>query len=260
MRAAQPDLVSRLATLVSRERRTRFAGGALSQFWAFLTPLSWIAFVVIIFRILNRSPAIYVPPEIFVATGVLPYIVFRQTIASISRTPAAHRYMKYISGIKDADLITATALTELVNALVIATVLFVAISIAFFVPVPNNPAGVLIALTVGWFLATGIGRFIAVVGMLSDSFARSVPILLRPVFWLSGIFYTATELPGAAQELLWFSPTLHVTELLRESYFIGYTSPISTMLYPVLFGATFFLISYPIEWHIIRNRLSKERL
>ncbi|MEO0773167.1 MAG: ABC transporter permease [Pseudomonadota bacterium] len=260
MTPTRPSLLSRLSTLIRRERQTRFAGGALGTLWAYLTPLSWIAFLVIIFKLLNRAPPIYVPAEIFVATGVLPYIVFRQTITSLSRTLTANRYLRYIRPINGNDLIAASALSELITAIVTATVVFVLISVLFTIPGPDNPARVLIALFVVWVLAMGIGRFIAVVGMASDSFARSVPILLRPMFWISGIFYTATELPGPVLDILWYSPTFHVTEFLREGYFIGYTSPIANVTYPLLFGAAFLILSYPIEWAITRNRWSRARL
>lgn len=254
------SLFSRLATLVKRERRTRFAGGALGGWWTYLTPLSWIAFVVIVFQLLNRAPPIYVEPEIFVATGVLPYIVFRQTITSLSRTLPANRYLRYVQPVNENELLLASAMSELFNALTTAVIVFTLLSVVFSIAAPNRVDAVIIALMTGWFLAAGIGRFIAVIGMASDSFARFVPIMLRPIFWISGIFYTATELPSSVQAALWYSPTFHVTELLREGYFIGYTSPISDMYYPLTIGALFFILSFPIERLIILNRLSRARL
>jgi len=80
------------------------------------------------------------------------------------------------------------------------------------------------------------------------------------MFWLSGIFYTATELPGAVQDILWYSPLLHVTEAVREGYFLGYQSPVSNLWYPVCVAGIFFLISLPIEGAITRNRLARRRL
>jgi len=260
MTVPTPSLFSRIGTLVRRERQTRFAGGALGLLWAYLTPLSWIAFVVIVFRLLGRVPPIYVAPEIFVATGVLPYIIFRQTITSLGRTLPANRYLRYIKPVDENELLMASAISELINAFIMSAMVFLLLTTVFGIPGPHQLGGVAFVFGVAWFLASGVGRLFAAIGRASDSFARAVPILLRPMFWLSGIFYTATELPGSVQDILWYSPTFQVTELLREAYFIGYTSPISDLYYPLLFGGICFALAFPIEKAILKNGLSRERL
>lgn len=252
--------IARLGALVERERRTRFAGGAIGHFWAYLTPIAWIAFVVVLFWTLNRAPPIYVAPEIFVATGILPYLAFRQTITSLTRAIPANRSLLYLRPVQAHDLLLATALREAINLTITAFVIFAGISILFDVSAPADPAGVILGLALAWFLACGLGRFIAVIGLISDSFARFVPILLRPVFWLSGIFYTATELPGAAQAALWYSPILHITEIVREGYFLGYHSPIATAWMPLAVGAGFYLIAAPLEAYVIVRKKARYRL
>ena len=103
-----PGTFSRIVTLLERERRTRFAGGMVGYLWAYITPVVWIGFVVILFRVLERSPPIYVGPEVFVATGILPYISFRQSVTSLSRSIAAQRHMRYIQPVGINDILTAT--------------------------------------------------------------------------------------------------------------------------------------------------------
>lgn len=252
--------IARLGALVERERRTRFAGGAIGHFWAYLTPIAWITFVVVLFWTLNRAPPIYVAPEIFVATGILPYLAFRQTITSLTRTIPANRSLLYLRPVQAHDLLMATALREAINLTITACMIFAAISILFDVPAPANPEGVILGLALAWFLACGLGRFIAVLGLISDSFARFVPILLRPVFWLSGIFYTATELPSAIQDALWYSPILHITEIVREGYFLGYHSPMATAWMPLAVGAGFYLIAAPLEGYVIARKKARYRL
>jgi len=260
MIATQAHLTQRIGALIERERRTRFAGGALGYLWAYVTPLMWIAFVVVLFRLLDRVPPLFVGAEIFVASGFLPYLIFRQTITTLSRTVPANRYMLYVRPVCVNDLLLASALLEGFNVTVTALLVFGAVTIAFRADLPADVAQVILGLCVAWLLGVGVGRFVAVVGLYSDSFARAVPIILRPMFWLSGIFYTATELPGVVQQVLWFSPLLHITETVREGYFLGYASPISDLWYPCLIAAGFFLISIPIEQAITQHRLARRRL
>lgn len=251
---------SRLGALIEREGSTRFSGGAIGHLWAYLTPIAWISFVVILFHALNRTPPIYVPAEIFVATGILPYLAFRQTITSLSRAIPANRSLLYIHPIKLHDLLAASALREGLNLMISALVIFGCIGLIYGNAPPTNPGHVILGLALAWLLAVGVGRFIAVIGLISDSFARFVPILLRPVFWISGIFYTATELPTSVQDALWYSPLLHITEITREGYFLGYRSPIADVWYPLIVAAGFYIVSAPIESYVTRNRSARYRL
>lgn len=255
-----PSAFDRIMILIERERKTRFAGGFLGYLWAYITPSVWIAFIVGLFWALERLPPIHVGLEIFVATGVLPYVFFRQTVTSMSRTLSAHRYMLYFRSVAQDDILWATMLLEAFNLLLSAVLIFGAVTIVFGSGLPDSVPSVMFGLSLAWMLGCGFGRFVAYGGQLSDTFARMVPLILRPFFWLSGIFYIAAEIPGRAQELLWFSPFLHVTEIIREGYFLGFTSDFADPWYPFVVAAGFYLTSIPLEQFAKRHRIMRGRL
>ena len=237
----------RLEKRMRRERRIRFAGGRLGYAWAYLMPVAWIVAVVVFFQLLQRTSPIAAPTAIFVATGILPYIMFRQTITSMMRSPSANRYMIYFRPTSISEILFASALLELINFLIVSVVIFGTISLVFDVPVPDDPFKVALALLVTWFFAFGFGRFAAIAGRMSDSFQRALPIVLRPLFWISGIFYIAAELPAPAQAILWYSPLFHTIEYLREGFFLGFSSTISELYYPLSLGLGFLILSAILE-------------
>jgi capsular polysaccharide transport system permease protein len=255
-----PNALTRIAVLMERERRTRFSGGKLGYLWAYITPVVWIALIVALFWVLQRTPPIHVRAEIFIATGILPYLVFRQTVTALSRTLTASRYMRYLRPVSNSDIMSATMLLEAFNMLTTAVLIFGGVTVLFGSLLPASMPGVFFSLALAWGIGCGVGRFVAAAGLLSDSFARAVPLILRPLFWLSGIFYTATDLSQEIQNLLWYSPFLHITELVRQSYFLGYTSPIASIWYPIAVGAFFFLASVPLEIFATRRRIMRGRL
>ncbi len=255
-----PGALTRIAVLLERERRTRFSGGNLGYLWAFITPVVWIGLIVALFWFLQRTPPIHVGPEIFIATGILPYLIFRQTVTSLSRTLAANRYMRYLRPVSNNDILTATMMLEAFNMLATSALIFLGVTFLFGSALPASLPGLGLALGLAWLLGCGIGRFVAAAGLLSDAFARSVPLVLRPLFWLSGIFYTATDLSKTLQDLLWYSPFLHVTELVREAYFLGFVSPMATIWYPVAVATAFYLASVPLEQFATRRRIMRNRL
>jgi capsular polysaccharide transport system permease protein len=255
-----PGAFDRIMILLDRERKTRFAGGLFGYLWAYITPSVWIAFIVGLFWALDRTAPIHVGLEIFVATGVLPYVFFRQTVTSMSRTLSAQRYMLYFRTVTQDDILWATMLLEGFNLMLSAVLIFGAVTVIFGSGLPSSGPGVMFGLGLAWMLGCGFGRFVAYGGQLSDTFARMVPLVLRPFFWLSGIFYVAAELPGRIQDILWFSPFLHVTEIIREAYFLGFTSNFADVWYPFVIAAGFYLASIPLERFAKRHRIMRGKL
>lgn len=250
----------RIGALAFRERLTRYAGGWLGPYWAQITPLVWIAFLVILFQLLNRAPPILTHPAIFVATGVLPYLLLRQMVTSLARSVIAHRHLRNIQPVCHNDILVGTGFIEALNLVVSVCLIFGLLVSIDMAPLPNNPAAVALAFLQLLFLSWGLGRLIAIVGLLSDSWARIFPIVLRPLFWISGIFYTATELPLALREWLSWNPLFHITEAVRDGYFGGYTSPFESSLYPTLCAAVLFLMSTSIETVMHQRNAERYRL
>lgn len=250
----------RLIALCVRDQKTRFAGGALGYLWAYFNPIFWIAFVVVFFNVVGRLPPINVGAEIFVATGILPYAMFRQVNSSQIRTVSANRYMRYLRPVSDIELMEASALLELLNVALTSLIIFGGIIFIFDAPLPAYLRVVYIAMGTAWFLGVGVGSLFSVLSKMSDSFARAVPILLRPMFWVSGIFYTATELSADLQAIFWWNPLFHSIELLREGFFLGYASPIANAWYPIYFGAICMLIAVFIEFRAQTEKRGRHRI
>jgi len=258
----EPDapFLQRIGTLIRRERATKFSGGVVGYLWAYLTPAVFIALIVVSFKILHRSSPIYTSTELFVATGILPYVLFRQTITSMARTVIANRYIVYFQPVSITELFLAAALLELLNLIVTVVLIFSLIMIFFGGASPADPLGVIIGFVMAWAVGVGFGRFAAALGQWSDTFARMAPLILRPMFWISGIFYTATELPGSAIEILWYNPLFHAIELVREGFFLGYKSQISSIWYPATFALIFYLMSLVVERYVVNTRRARHRL
>lgn len=250
-----PGAFGRILILLDRERRTRFAGGALGYLWAYITPVVWIALIVGLFVHLQRTPPIDAELAVFVATGILPYVAFRQTVTALSRVLQAHRHLRYLPGVSTDSILWAAMLLEAFNVTFSALLIFGAITILSGSDLPASVAGVVSAFAVTWVLSIGVGRFVAIGGQLSNTFARSVPLVLRPFFWLSGVFYVAAELPEPLQDLLWYSPFLHITEILREAYFLGFQSQFADVRVPLVTGAVLYLASMPLERFAADRRL-----
>ena len=238
---------STIHTIMLREVRCRFAGDPIGYAWAFLVPLLWVGTLMGFFTLLGRAPSIPVDTPAFIATGVVPYVLFRYTIASMARLPNTHRGLLHFAGVRVSDMLFAAAVLELLNAFIILALVWGFIALLFH-PIPiHDPLqayqGILLTAAIG----TSFGRFAAVLGMVSDTAKRMIPVILRPMFWISGIFFIATELPPGLMRYLYWNPLLHAIEITRAGVFLDYTSDFADVRLVLLISAGFLLASYILQ-------------
>ena len=245
---------STIHTIMLREVRCRFAGDPLGYAWTFLVPLLWIGTLMFFFTLLGRNPAIPVDTPTFIATGVVPYVLFRYTITSMSRVASTHRHLIHFGGVRVSDLLFAAALLEVLNAVVIFTMIWLLIAITFGPAPIHNPLEFINGLLLTAVFGTAVGRFTAILGMVSETAKRMVPVILRPMFWISGIFFTATELPSSLLPYLQWNPLLHAIEITRSGVFLNYTSTFATMAVPLGVSAIFLMASYIMQSAFGRSR------
>ena len=227
----------RIFALMRRERITRFAGGKLSEIWVYITPIFWIALVAGAFGILGRIVPITTDPALFVASGILPYAIFRQSITSMMRCIVANRLVLVMPSVSIPEVLIATAALELFTSFITSILVFSGISIIYGSSFPNQIENVVLAIFTAWLIGVSLGCLFVSFGTISDTVTRSVPIILRPVFWVSGVFYISAELPANILEILSYNPLLHSIEFLREGYFFSYNAVISSVSYPIYFSA-----------------------
>ena len=69
----------------------------------------------------------------------------------------------------------------------------------------------------------------------------------RPLFWFSGVFYTANGLPAVARDLMLYNPVLHVVEFVRSGWFIEYRSQHASVSYVCAWIVTLTFLGLVIE-------------
>ena len=222
-----------IAAVMRREIRTRFAGGSLGYGWAIILPVTWVLAIIVFFHWIGRAAPVAVPLPIFIASGMVPYLIFRQVVTSLMRIVRANRHLITLGPATEEDLLTAGAVLEILNIILVCVCLLLVLTLTSGVPLPPDPLIAIAGLLLAWALGVSAGRFAASLAYYSDTAQRLVPILLRPFFWISGIFFVAAELPMGAQEVLWFNPLLHIIEYLRSGLLPGFESTFAAPIVPV---------------------------
>ncbi len=228
------DTMRTLGNIVRREIATRFTGDALGYAWTYVMPLSSIGFIYLAFAYFGRVLPFDTDRLSFILSGMLPYLAFRFTVNAVVRARAMAQPLRVFAGVTPGLAYTAAALVEFYNGLLLFAVLMLLNFLAFGNLEIDDP---LLALT-GFSLAWALGATFAYAALGFARFAeilvRSINVVLRPLFFISGIFYTANELPGGVLDVLRYNPLLDAVELTRTGLFLSYTSRSAGIAYPLV--------------------------
>jgi capsular polysaccharide transport system permease protein len=209
--------------LILRETRTRFGKNQLGYLWALFEPLLIIATFYVVFMLGRRSPSAGMDIYSFIATGFVPYLMFKSTADRLGSAIDANRGLLFYPHVKPMDVVFARAILEAVTYVGVFLVLMGMHAMYHQRLVFDDALLVLSGLALAWGFGAALGMVFCSISVVSGIVDRTKSAIIRPFFWTSGIFFTANELPGVVREYLLYNPVFHAVELVRSGWFPDYT-------------------------------------
>lgn len=240
-----------VCALILREMATahgRVPGGYL---WAIIEPLLGIALLSAVFAITFQAPALGTSFPLFYASGLLPFLAFSDITNKLAQALNFSRplFAYPAVGVMDALLarfLLAAGTQMAVASLLLAGILFLSETRATpDIAVLAQAAGVLAVL------GFGIGAMNALLIGLLPLWQRIWAILMRPMFLVSGIFFTFEAVPLPWRDALWWNPLIHVVGLVRRGLYPGYDATYVSGLYVLALGLAVALLAGIglMRWH-----------
>lgn len=204
-----------LFALIVRELRTRFGRYRLGYFSAVLEPIAHVLLLSFIFSLRGRGDMGGIELPVLIITGIVPFILFRTIITRAMSAVEANSGLFGYRQVKPLDAALARVVLECLIHAGVLVLLFAGAAYFGYRATVRDPLTALAALG----LLTGLG---AGCGLIACAFAcryevtkRIVPVLLRPLYFLSGVFYTLEAVPAEVHVYLLWNPVLHAIELFR---------------------------------------------
>lgn len=218
-----------LTALLIREVRNRYGTFRGGYVWAVVQPL---AFVVV----LNESRALLgagdreiygVSGQYFLLIGILPYFMFQQSFHQAMGAMRSFRGVFNYREVRPIDIILVRSTIEFV--LLGLVLMLTMLGLHFFhKPVEfEDPLRFLAAIGLLFVFTQGLGLIADVYSTRSDNMRRVFMLLDRPLFFLSGVFFTLEVVPEGLREYLMWNPLAHAIDLGRGAMLSEYTSPCS---------------------------------
>ncbi|MFZ0612360.1 MAG: ABC transporter permease [Desulfobacterales bacterium] len=220
--------------LMLRETKTLFGKHKLGYLWALINA----AFSIGIFWAIRDFGGFHAPhgmsTPVFLVGGFIPWYLFSETVSSGMNAVGGNRALLGYPQVFPLDILTARALLQGAMYLcVMAVLLGVAQAMAYRVTL-RDPARVLEALVLSLLLGYGVGALCSALNLMWPTTARVVPLILRVMFFVSGLFFSVDALPLSAQRYLFFNPLSHLIESLRSGLSTGFSSRFVHL--PYVFG------------------------
>ncbi|MEQ9320393.1 MAG: ABC transporter permease [Polyangiaceae bacterium] len=240
--------------LVIRETRTRFGRHRLGYVWALVEPVLFIALFAGMYALMDRRMPYDLPVVAFLVTGFIPYLAFQKTAQQAMQAINGNKGLLFYPHVRPLDLVAARTALEIATHVVVFALLMAGAAMVDGVPRIDN----LLMATGGLLLGAGLGAALGMVlcglSVFSNSVERLIGPMMRPLFWVSALFFSTNEIPSDARNVLLYNPVLHVVELTRSGWFPGYDVPQVSLLYPALWIFILFYFGLTLE-RVARRRL-----
>lgn len=192
--------------------------------WAFVEPLLQVAFFTTLYYLKGRKELNNIPIPMLVITGVVPFILFRQITSGGAKALRQATPLFNYRLVQPIDPILAHTLHHTVFFVFTLTslVMFCHIYHFYFEQILILELITNIGLMILFSLGLSL-NFAVLIIMLPEA-RKIVPFFIRPLFFVSGIFFTAESISSDLRPYFLYNPLLHVTEITRSCFYYSYPS------------------------------------
>lgn len=217
--------------LMMRELKTRFGAKKLGYFWALAEPMAQGLVMGTMFTLIGRSSLSGVPVILFMVSGIVPFKFFSKLLTQLTGAVNANKSLFTYRQVSILDPVITRLIIEIATYIIVFCVLLAGLAWAGFkVEMQNFLEFVVINFLLITFGA-GLGLSLCVAAAYWEDVTKVVGMVMMPMLLISGVFFAATMIPQQYLYLLDWNPIFHALELIRESMFASYTSPVGDWQY-----------------------------
>jgi capsular polysaccharide transport system permease protein len=239
-----------LFALIVRDMNAKFGRSAGGYLWAIAEPLGGIVLLAIAFSLALRTPPIGTSFLFFYATGIIPFTLYGNIANRAASAVRNNRGLLSYAVVTPLDAVLAGAILELLTMSVVGLLLFSGIIVFDDVVVNFEPIRVVRAFAMAAVLGLGIGTLNCVLFGFFPTWKNVWGVLNRPLFLISGIFFTFNSAPPAMQAVLWYNPLSQIIGELRAGFYGSYRADYVSDLYVFGISLSLFVVgAYLLRRH-----------
>jgi capsular polysaccharide transport system permease protein len=223
--------------LILRETKSRYGNHKIGFLWALIEPLVSVSVFVAIFSNLRHDNPSGMPLVAFMLVGFISFALFRDPWGSMQSAISSGRNLLTFPQVTTFDVIIARGILEILVTLFVLVFLLYMAWLAGFEVRCERPLGVLMVCGLLAVLGLGVGFLLASLEPLFPSVKQfGAQVLGRPLYFSSGLFFTAESIPATVRHYLLYNPVLHMIELIRGEFFYEFETAYGSWFYASLWA------------------------
>ncbi|MEW6995928.1 ABC transporter permease [Colwelliaceae bacterium MEBiC 14330] len=220
--------------------------------WAVVSPLIMIAGMTAMRTFMSGGADAHgIPTAIFMVFGMVLIqsflTIFEKSSSAIKKNKPLYAFRQ----VQPISSVIGIALFELfVKIFVIFTIVIIAFVIKLEISI-NYPIAVIINFLQVWLIAVSLGLLFALAACYVPEIKKIQQLFTRPLFFISGIFFSLQDIPPEYWPYLNWNPLLHAVELTRYAAYPAYGNAGVSEFYLNMFticSVFLALACYHISW------------
>jgi capsular polysaccharide transport system permease protein len=202
--------------LLFKDFRVKTSNGRLGLVWVAIEPAIHILVLGSLWYLAGRTAIAGMNIGLFLATGVLPYLIVRRSLQDIPSALGASDSFYNYQQVKPVDAVIARFILDML-LLIIGGFLVLFLLAWFFdawIKVENGLPLIGVLLT-AMAMGFGVSLLLATYGYLYEGLLKGVSAFSRPLMFVSAVFYTPNDLPAEARYFLSWNPIVQIIEYIR---------------------------------------------
>lgn len=246
-----------VVALILREIATTYGRSPGGYVWALADPILGVALLTLVFQYAmgNTSPPVGTSFPLFYASGYVPFMMYHDLANKTAQSLRFSRPLLAYPAVTFVDALIARLILNTMLHVIVFTVLVSGIALIQRIPLVLDVSVVLHSLALAALLGAGIGTLNCFLIMRFPVWERAWAILNRPLFLMSGIFFTYGMMPKVVQDVLWWNPVLHLVGLMRRGIYGVYPADYVSEGYVVTVALITLVAGLLLLWRRYRDLL-----
>ena len=207
--------------LVYRELKTRVSEVRFGVIGVFIEPVGVMAVFLLIFSFIrgNRGS---LDVSLFLGSGIVLYTLFNEIAIRSLNAMLANEALFFYRPVKPIDTVIARTIVESGLYAIVYIAIIVCIFLIKETLILDDIPLLVFSYVSLLMTSAGVGLIMMVAGHRYPSLYQIVPLILRPLWFISGVFFSLESVPQSLRPLLSWNPILQSIELSRHAFSKSY--------------------------------------
>lgn len=233
-----------------REIKSRF-NDKLGIAWSVISPVAFIMILSVMRGRFDGGETHTIPTFFFMSYAMLLVLFFMGLVPTVAGAIKKNKPLFAFRQVQPISAVIAISGFELLIKVFVYLVIFI---ICYFISLKiqiADPIKVITILFQVWLFSTSIGLILSIIISYIPEVQKLLGLAMRPMFFISGVFFSLQDIPQEYWHYLTWNPLLHAVELTRYAAYPSYGNAGVSDFYLNMFtlGAVFFALAcYHVSW------------